>query len=95
MLDHDEWTPGDPFLFDYTELDTTRLSTEDVHLLAELGTPRASDIGQGKAAVVVDRDLEYGLVRMFQVFVEDNVASRFRLFRSRDEALIWLASEDD
>ena len=42
-------------------------------------------------ATVVSRDLEYGMARMWGVFVGSKVwhASE-KLFRDRDEALAWL-----
>lgn len=46
-----------------------------------------------KVAMFAPTDLAFGLIRMYQVFVEDS-ASDLRVFRNRSEALCWLGSPD-
>jgi len=43
-----------------------------------------------KCAILVARDLEYGMVRMWGVFVEGKWDVTVNLFKSRDEAIVWL-----
>lgn len=49
-----------------------------------------------RAAYVCPVDLEFGLFRMYQTHAElEGVATRMQVFRTRDEALLWLKEESD
>jgi len=46
--------------------------------------------GTGEAAMVAPADLEYGMLKMVQIFSEGAAPFDVRVFRSLDEALTWL-----
>ncbi|HUL29981.1 MAG TPA: hypothetical protein VLZ03_05950 [Thermodesulfobacteriota bacterium] len=49
----------------------------------------------GRTAVVAPEDLQYGLGRMTEAFVESESAPfSFHVFRSRQDALSWLMADD-
>ena len=54
----------------------------------------SEQLGTAKVAIVVDRDLDYGMTRMWQVLVESHTTSydSVKIFRNRDEAVAWLKS---
>ena len=91
IFEHEEWKPGGRILLDHTKLNTAPLTVEEVRAIANIATKYNEQFGKAKLALVVDRDLEYGMARMWQVFVETEVwyASE-KLFRDRDEAVAWL-----
>jgi hypothetical protein len=92
MLDHESWRPGLNWLKDLSSLDAGQLSVEDVQAIASLYSAHSKKIGNGKCAVVVGRDLEYGLARMWGVFVGDGWEAEAQVFRSIDEAVAWFDS---
>lgn len=47
-----------------------------------------------RVAMVVSRDLEFGVMRMWQSFAEAPVPQERRVFRNLDEALGWLRETD-
>ena len=65
------------------------LSANEVRSLAEFAKQH-SPFSNLRMAFVVARDLEFGLVRMFEVFREAESA-RTAVFRDRQQALGWLA----
>ncbi|MFT5315888.1 MAG: hypothetical protein ACI9UK_001723, partial [Candidatus Krumholzibacteriia bacterium] len=65
MLCHESWRPGTNWLKDLSHFDAAQLSVEDVQAIASLYSAHSKQIGDGKCAVVVSRDLEYGLARMW------------------------------
>lgn len=67
---------------------TFDLSSDDVRTFAEFGK-RESPFAGLRMAFVVTRDLEYGLVRMFEVFRE-NSRTQTAVFRDRAQAVEWL-----
>jgi hypothetical protein len=52
----------------------------------------SEQLGAAKVAIAVDRDLDYGMTRMWQVLVEIHTLSyaSAKIFRNRDEAVAWL-----
>jgi len=92
MLSHEKWRPGTNWLKDMTELNAGKVLMEDVQTIAALYCDHSQQIGAGKCAVVVSRDLEFGLVRMWGVFVGDGWEAEAQVFRSFDEAVAWLGS---
>jgi hypothetical protein len=91
MLDHAEWQPGTAWIHDHADLDAGMLTVTEVKMIADLCAERSAQMGAGKCAIVVGRDLEFGLSRMWAVFVEDRWDVDARVFRSLDEAIAWLS----
>ena len=68
---------------------TTAPSADQLRLVAERVTATREDIDWGRCAIVVSRDVLFGLSRMFEVHTE-SVFEDSHVFRDRDEALEWL-----
>ena len=94
VLEHEEWKPGGLILLNHTELNTGPLTIDDVQAIANIAGKYSEQLGTAKVAIVVDRDLDYGMTRMWQVLVERHTSSydSAKIFRNRDEALAWLKS---
>ena len=91
ILEHEEWKPGGRILSDHTELNSGPLTVDDVRGIAYLASKYNEKFGNAKLATVVSRDLEYGMARMWEVYVEsEDWHVSEKLFRDRDEALAWL-----
>ena len=90
MFAYEEWKPGTPVLHDHTDLNSGPLTVDDIRGIAQLCADRRAQFGAGKLAVVVARDLEFGLARMWAVFAEDKWDVVSKVFRSREEAIAWL-----
>lgn len=94
VLEHKEWKPGGLVLINNTELNTGTLTIDDINALAEISNQYREQIGKAKVAIVLDRDLDYGMARIWQTFVglrADWQASE-KLFRNMVEAEAWLNS---
>jgi hypothetical protein len=92
IFEHEEWKPGGRILCDHTELNAGPLTVDDVQDIANISRKYKAQFGNAKVATLVSRDLEYGMARMWEVFVESEVwdASE-ELFRDRDNAVAWLS----
>ncbi len=90
MLGHEKWKPGAAFLEDSSDLKADRLTVADVRKIADIFVKRRAQLGRARMPILVFRELEYGMVRMWEVFVEGEWDVTEKLFRSRDEALSWL-----
>jgi hypothetical protein len=77
-------------LVDLTDAALAQISTDALKELAGLHNVLAEHTFTGMpVAIVAPRDVEYGLSRMWQVFVEEN-GWETMVFRSRTEAERWL-----
>lgn len=86
-----EWRPGRSLLVDKTGYDTSGMTVGDVHDIASVCTERAAVLGPSRIAILVARDLEFGMSRMFLAFVK--WAADADVFRDRERAETWLASQ--
>jgi hypothetical protein len=62
-------------------------SLDDLHVIIEKTREKWAG---GKTAILVARDLDFGVARMFQVFAE-GIAVEFEVFRDVESAYAWLA----
>jgi hypothetical protein len=77
-------------IVDHTGAERVDYSTADLQKLARLDHALAPYTRDGIAvAIVAPRDLEFGLSRMWQAFVEDN-GWETMVFRSRKRAEAWI-----
>jgi len=86
----------DLLLWDMSKADVSHVTSETLRNFAmksaKLGVRREG----GRTAVVAPTDLQYGLARISDVFLETEGAPfSFRVFRAREEALKWLWSADN
>ncbi len=88
LLAHEKWTPGTALLLDHSELNSGPLTVDDIHKIASESVE--ARLGHVRTAVVVGRNLEFGLTRMWEVFVDGKWDVDVRVFRSRDEGISWL-----
>lgn len=84
------YAPRLPRLVDLRRVDAM-LSPSEIREMADL--VRASpDINGGKRALVADRDVVFGMLRMFELLTSQN-AIGYRAFRDMREAAEWLGVE--
>lgn len=90
MLDHKEWKPGSRILMDYSELNGNTLASSEIRFLARRALTIEDKLGNAKLAVVAPHDLAYGLLRIRLAHTYGNWSVKENIFRSRNEAIIWL-----
>ena len=75
------------------EFDEFEFETSDArHMVEQAGT--ALDMFNPRNAVVVRSDLQYGIVRMVDVFAQ-RFGVQYLPFRSEAEALAWLLRDEE
>ncbi len=65
-------------------------SQQDVRVIADVLRRLAINSGIGPTAIIVDSDVEYGMLRMLGILIED--VCRVQPFRRQEEAEQWLAN---
>jgi len=92
LLSHEKSMPGGTVLVDHSDLKADSLKLGEIRSLAEMTAQARTQIGRARIAHVVSRDLEFGLVRMWENFASPHTDARLGCFRSRDHAIAWLMS---
>ncbi len=84
-----KWT-----LVDFSEVDAVEISDEELIEIAEADKKIASAVGPNIIAIVANKDLMFGMSRVWEVFVEmEEIGWHTNVFRTRVEAESWLKNE--
>ena len=82
-------------LWDMSQTDVSHVTPEILQKFIEKSTELGMRCQGNRTAVFAPEDLQYGLARMSGAFAEmESAPYSFRAFRSREEALQWLKSDD-
>ena len=84
-----DWTPGFDQLGDLTRVTDFQASPDEIESLARQVERNTARFGDGKLAVIAPESLIYGMLRMYQLFSEDD-PRMIEIFRSPDAALAWI-----
>lgn len=91
---HPEFDPSYSYIWDFRKCRLGNVSSEMVREFADYLVGVWREIGSlPKGAVVVSRDLEYGMVRQFASNVPDE--GELLICRDKDEAMAWVMSDTD
>jgi hypothetical protein len=93
LLAHPDWEPGGKLLVDYSEAMADPITAGEVQSIAKEVTLQRGRFGHARCAHLVARDLEYGMIRMWEAFVDERWDGITMCFRSRGEALAWLKGQ--
>jgi hypothetical protein len=88
LMNHPDFGPGLNGLADLRSMEIDTFSA-DVMRIADLMIKFRNKIGPSKTAVVISKDVTFGMTRMFQAFSEQS-SIETAIFRDREEALRWL-----
>ena len=78
-------------LWDLRDAKFTSVSPADVQRVSDFVAGHWG-VGKSKAALIVSRDFEFGMTRMYEILLESRTSAQVRVFRDLDEALKWIGS---
>ena len=90
-FNRDDFEPGSDALWDFRGATGRDLTAKEVRSIVDAVKSRRAKDTRTRVAVVVARDLDFGLARMYQQMLEASTMVRVTVFRDRDEAEEWLA----
>jgi hypothetical protein len=89
LLEDPAFKPGLPVLWDLREASITSLSNLEIQQLLKLNAKRKDARGSGRAAILVSKEVDYGIARMFQVYAEE-LPWETMVFRDFSQAEPWV-----
>jgi len=87
--------PGYSRLWDLRSASIGDLSRDQLEGLAKFSQRGDSQPGKVRSALLVARDLDFGVGRMYQMVGEQILPVNFAVFRDEDEADGWFSETDD
>jgi hypothetical protein len=84
------YEPSLPELYDFRGVHAGDVTSRGVRAVAELNEELHPHAPPVRVAFVVDHDLGFGLLRMYQPYVHDGRGDNIRVFRDEAQALAWV-----
>ena len=93
ILSHPEFQEGMNSIWDMRNADASKFDRQDVIRVARYFETQFKNRAKFKVAVIVFRDLEYDLSKIYQVAAAD-LPAKIGIFNNLEEAKKWLAGSD-
>jgi len=93
ILSHPEFQEDMNSIWDMRDADASEFDSQDVIRLARYFETKLKNRAEFKVAVIVSRDLEHGLSRMYQVAAVD-LPAKIGIFNNLEEAKKWVTGSD-
>jgi hypothetical protein len=91
IYDDPQYDPDSHALWDLRDAVLSGFSADQIRSLASYVGERWGASGRNRAALVVSRDLDFGLARMYEQLLTGRTTSEVRVFRVYSEAIDWLS----
>ncbi len=92
IMNHPEYKPGMNRFFDLRECDMSQMSSDDWGAYGQFVKSLETTPGKVKAVALVARDLEYGMIRLFQSVSDFVLPSETFVTKDSQEAERWILS---
>ncbi|MBU0731196.1 MAG: hypothetical protein KKE17_02360 [Proteobacteria bacterium] len=91
IINYPGWAPGMDILWDARECTFEHLTNDDLSSIGDMTAKYQELRGKGLAAWVVQRDVDFGISRMFEMLTEGKVIFNFKVFKTMDAAKNFLS----
>ena len=93
IYESDDFDPDQDVLWNLLKANLSAFSVDDIRQVTQLVKDNWGASDKSRAALVVARDLDFGLTRMYQQLLEGQSSGEVRIFRNVDEAIEWLSAK--
>ena len=90
IVAHPQWKPGKQILLDHSNLGLGNIAQDDISRVSQHFIKISKKLGSGRIALVMDRELDYGIARAWELMTADDVDISIFVFRSVEDARKWL-----
>jgi hypothetical protein len=90
LISHAQFVGGINFLHDYRDIYSGHLTIEEVMIIASMVASHREVLGNGRWALLVNDDLNFGMGRMWEALVSEDLDIDISVYRDESEALAWI-----
>ena len=90
VLMNSQYESGMGRMWDFRHIDVSLLNSDNLKSFAQFMKKKDLGIDRAHSAILVSRDLEYGMVRMLQALGDGVLSPNVLVTRKQDEALAWI-----
>ena len=90
IVDNPSWRPGKSILLDHRRLSVKNIQFRGIETMSEHFVTIGDALGNGKIALVMNEDIDFGIARAWEMITVDQVDMKISVFRSIHEATSWL-----
>ena len=90
VLMNPQYESGMSQMWDFRHIDVSLLNSDNLKSFAQFMKKKDLGIDRAHSAILVNRDLEYGMVRMLQALGDGVLSPNVLVTRNQDEALAWI-----
>ena len=87
-----DFIPDMNVFWDLRKADFSKISSSEVRNVMEFVSKGWGKSGKSKAALIVSKDLDYGLSRMYQIMMDSASKNEISIFKDVEEAEKWIES---
>ncbi len=93
IISHSQWRPGLKILLDHRELKLDSMKVSGIEEVSKYFRSIAEKLGHAKVALVMKRDIDFGIVRAWEGVTEHGLDTKIYVFREMEKAINWLSDE--
>ena len=90
IISHPQWKPGSKILLDHRVLSIDAITASGIEEVSAFFKTIASELGNGRIALVMNRDIDFGIARAWENITEYDVDIEINVFRELEKAINWL-----
>jgi hypothetical protein len=90
IISHPKWKPGKFILLDHRALRIDKITVSGIDEVSMFFKSIANELGNGKIALVMKRDIDFGIARAWEIVTDSHVDISINVFRDIDKAIDWL-----
>lgn len=94
IVAHPAWRPGMSILLDHRRLSLHNISAKEVEQVSDYFTGISDSLGNGKIALVMNRDVDFGVARAWENMTIDRTSMRPYVFRTLEECQAWVIDSE-
>lgn len=91
IISHPQWKPGNNILLDHRALSINAISVSGINEVSAYFKSIADKLGNGKIALVMSREVDFGIARAWENITTDDVDIKIYVFRELEKAISWLS----
>lgn len=90
IISHPQWSPGNLILLDHRALKIDTITASGIEGVSAYFKSISDKLGNGKIALVMKRDIDFGIARAWENITEYDVDIKLNVFRELEKAISWL-----